>query len=166
MTTFDELIVDVLGREGGYVNHPADSGGPTNYGVTQRTYTDWLSSRGRAWRDVRGLTIAEARQIYRDMYWTPARCDDLHPHVRDIHFDAAINHGVRRAALLLQESVAVNRDGIIGPVTLAAARRLAPELLRLRYIAARYRLYGEIIRRDRSQLAFIVGWLGRMAEFV
>ncbi|MFX9027564.1 glycosyl hydrolase 108 family protein, partial [Acinetobacter baumannii] len=29
------LINAVIDREGGYANNPADSGGPTNFGITQ-----------------------------------------------------------------------------------------------------------------------------------
>jgi Glycosyl hydrolase 108 len=31
----DQLIDDVIGREGGYSNHPADRGGATRWGVTE-----------------------------------------------------------------------------------------------------------------------------------
>ena len=44
---FDQLVDRVLEREGGYVNHPDDRGGPTNYGITQRVYSDWLASKGQ-----------------------------------------------------------------------------------------------------------------------
>jgi lysozyme family protein len=161
----DTAIERVLAREGGYVNNPSDRGGPTNYGITQATYAEWLKAHAMSHRDVRGITRAEAVQIYRERYWTSSRCDELPPSVRDIHFDAAVNHGPGRATKLLQEAAAVRQDGEIGPVTLAAVHRLNPELLRARYIAARYRLYGQIINRDRSQLAFITGWLNRLAEF-
>ena len=33
--TIDTLIDGVIGREGGYSNHPADKGGPTRWGVTE-----------------------------------------------------------------------------------------------------------------------------------
>ena len=33
--TIDTLIDGVIGREGGYSNHPADRGGPTRWGVTE-----------------------------------------------------------------------------------------------------------------------------------
>ena len=29
------LINDLIEREGGYVNHPADKGGPTCFGITE-----------------------------------------------------------------------------------------------------------------------------------
>jgi lysozyme family protein len=34
--TIESLIDDVLAREGGYVDHPDDRGGATNFGITER----------------------------------------------------------------------------------------------------------------------------------
>ena len=31
----DEQVDELIEREGGYVNHPADKGGPTRYGITE-----------------------------------------------------------------------------------------------------------------------------------
>lgn len=165
MSEFDTALEKVLEREGGYTNHPADRGGATNMGILQRVYNDWLHGRGMPWKDVRNLTRDEAREIYLANYWKPSRADELPEQVRGIHFDSAVNHGLNRAAKLLQNAAGVEADGNIGPVTLAAIARMAPDLLLARYIAERYRFYGAIVNRDRSQLAFIVGWLNRMAEF-
>ena len=33
--SIDDLIDSLIDREGGYSNHPADRGGPTNYGITE-----------------------------------------------------------------------------------------------------------------------------------
>lgn len=162
---FDDLIDGVLKREGGYVKHTADRGGATNMGVTQRVFADWLASHGRQWRDVKTLTKDEAVSIYFDLYWKNANCDALPPSVRDIHFDSAVNHGVRRANLLLQGAAGATQDGIIGRNTLAAVFGMAQELLRMRYIALRYRFYGQIIQRDKTQLVFAAGWMRRMEEF-
>ena len=37
----EALITRVIEREGGYVNHPADAGGPTRYGITLAALHDW-----------------------------------------------------------------------------------------------------------------------------
>ena len=163
--TFEELIGPLLEREGGYVDHKNDRGGATNHGITQRVFTDWQSARAKPYRDVRSLTRAEAAEIYRALYWNAARCDDLPESVRDIHFDAAVNHGVRRAVILLQGAAGATQDGAIGEKTLHAVQAMDGDLLRMRYIALRYRFYGSILQRDRSQLVFIAGWMARMAEF-
>ena len=53
----------VLRWEGGYVNHPADPGGATNKGVTQKVYDSWRKRQGLATRDVRQLEEAEMHAI-------------------------------------------------------------------------------------------------------
>ena len=40
--SFESAISEVLLTEGGYVDHPDDRGGPTNYGITQKTLSDFL----------------------------------------------------------------------------------------------------------------------------
>lgn len=160
---FEDIIPRILQREGGYVNHPNDRGGATNYGITQRVYQEWKSDPAA---DVKNLTMSEAAQIYRVHYWLPGKVEQLPAAIRDIHFDAAVNHGVVRAAKLLQTASGVTVDGEIGPNTIAAANALNPELLKLRYIVARYKFYGEIVQRDRSQSVFMAGWMNRMSHFI
>ena len=160
--TFDDIIPHILEREGGFVSHPNDRGGATNFGITARVYQNWTGDPNA---DVKNLTKSEAAQIYLELYWKPSKADLLPDVVRDIHFDAAVNHGPSRAAKLLQTAAKVEVDGAIGMKTIAAALDIDPELLKFRYITARYKFYGDIIRRDRSQLAFMAGWMARMAEF-
>lgn len=165
MMEFDDLIKPLLKHEGGYVNHTSDRGGATNMGITQRVYSDWLAAKGHQFRAVRDLTEAEAIEIYHALYWKGANCDALPSSVRDIHFDSAVNHGPRRAALLLQGAAGATQDGIIGKQTMSAVFGMNQDLLRMRYIAMRYRFYGSIVQRDKTQLAFIAGWCKRMESF-
>lgn len=164
--TFDDLLTPLLRREGGYVDHPNDRGGATNYGITQTVFTRWLMERRQPVRDIRAITQDEVSRIYFTQYWLPASCADVPPGSRAIHFDAAVNHGVGRANRMLQEAAGVVADGVIGAKTLAAIRIISPELLKSRYVTIRYRFYGTIIQRDKSQLSFIAGWMRRMEEFV
>lgn len=160
--TFADIIPRILEREGGYVNHPNDRGGATNYGITERVYREWKSADV----DVKALSKSEASQIYFEFYWKPSKAELLPSTVRDIHFDAAVNHGVGRAAKLLQTAAKVDVDGVIGLKTIAAANDIDPELLKARYIVARYKFYGDIIQRDRSQAVFMAGWMSRMSHFI
>ena len=65
----DSIIDDVIRREGGYVNHASDRGGPTNWGITARALGDWRGlGRVASAEEVNGLTVAEARTIYMDRY--------------------------------------------------------------------------------------------------
>jgi len=78
---------------------------------------------------------------------------------------SSVNHGVSRAGKLLQEAIGVTVDGIVGPATLRAVSNTSSGYMKARYIAVRYKFYGSIISRDRSQLVFISGWMNRMATF-
>lgn len=163
--TFDDLINPLLDREGGFVSHKSDRGAATNLGITQRTYTMWRNDHGGTYKDVRDITKSEAKAIYRANYWDAARCDELPEAVREIHFDAAVNHGPARANKLLQAAAGVDTDGVIGEQTMAAVHGMDGRLLKARYVAARYAFYGDIINRDRSQLVFMAGWMNRMKHF-
>lgn len=123
---FTEALALVLVHEGGYVNHPADPGGATNRGVTQRTYDSWRKRNGQSKRSVRKITDDEVAAIYRRDYWNAVKADDLPSGVDYAVFDFAVNSGPRRAAQFLQRVVGVDDDGKIGPVTIAAVRATPP----------------------------------------
>jgi lysozyme family protein len=69
---FDQVII----YEGGYVNHPKDPGGPTNLGITQSTLSSYLGRRASV-QEVRALTKAAVKPIYKKRFWDVLRCDDL-----------------------------------------------------------------------------------------
>jgi lysozyme family protein len=111
--------------EGGYVDNPNDKGGATKYGITQSTLTGY---RGKAVTkdDVKSLTSTEAEQIYKDLYYTPCKCDQLPTTLAIVTFDCAINSGCKQAIKLLQRALEVKDDGIIGNGTLAVASTCDP----------------------------------------
>ncbi|MBR0681934.1 glycoside hydrolase family 108 protein [Roseomonas eburnea] len=116
---FRACVAEVLTHEGGYVDHPRDPGGCTNFGITRATLQAWRRARVTC-ADVRAMDVAEARAIYRTHYWNAIRADDLPAGIDLVLFDAAVNSGRRRAAEWLQAAVGVEEDGAIGPVTLRA----------------------------------------------
>ena len=59
----DALIDAVIDREGRYVNHPADRGGPTCWGITEAV----ARAQGYA-GPMRDLPRSEAASIYRRLY--------------------------------------------------------------------------------------------------
>lgn len=119
---FDTAIRLVLEQEGGFSNHPRDKGGPTNFGITFKTYAAFfdLDPATVTEQMMRDLHRDVAIEIYRTSYWGAARCDALPPGVDLSVFDFGVNAGVRTAVRKLQEVVGVKVDGSIGPITLAA----------------------------------------------
>ncbi|MDF2235377.1 glycosyl hydrolase 108 family protein [Albimonas sp. CAU 1670] len=119
---FPTALGNVLSHEGGYVNHPADPGGATNQGVTQRTYDGWRIANGLAPRSVRLIEADEVRAIYLAQYWAAVAGDLLPAGLDYAVFDFAVNSGPARAARFLQAELGVPQDGQVGAITLAAVR--------------------------------------------
>lgn len=173
--TIDQLIEEVIAREGGYSNHPADRGGPTRWGITQA-----VARQHGFTGDMRVFPHEEAVAIYRRLYWLRPRFADVANHAPALAaelFDTGINMGPAVAARFLQRALnALNRngrdyahmavDGAIGPATLAALtafldhRGTAGELVLIKAVEA---LQGErylgLAERRPANEAFLYGWL-------
>ena len=96
----EQMIDDVIRREGGYVDHPRDRGGPTKFGITQSTLSRHLGRPASA-DDVRGLTPDVAADIYRRYYYEAPGLDLLPQSVQPFVFDAAVNNTDRKAGHLI-----------------------------------------------------------------
>ena len=125
----EALIDELIEREGGYVSHPADKGGPTRYGITEAV------ARAHGFAGAMAeLPRDEAAAIYRRLYWLRPKFDEVagrSPALAAELFDTGANMGPAVAATFLQRSLtALNRngkdypdlvpDGRIGPRSLAA----------------------------------------------
>lgn len=107
--TIETLIDEVIAREGGYSNHPADRGGPTNFGITQAVARE----NGYA-GPMQNLPRATAVSIYRRLYWDQpgyALVAQIAPSIAAELFDTAVNMGVGTASGFLQRALnALNRS--------------------------------------------------------
>jgi len=119
--SFEQAVNLVLEHEGGFVQHASDLGGATNFGITRATLE---RARGHpvSLDDVRRLTRGEAVAIHRRLYWDALRAEELPPALALTVFDLAVHSGPLRAVRMLQAVLGIEADGIVGPVTLAAAR--------------------------------------------
>jgi lysozyme family protein len=155
--TFDEAFEKLLGHEGGYVNHPSDPGGATNWGITERVARE--NGYGGAMRE---MPQSAAKEIYRKRYWAPVYGDLLPAVVRYAVFDAAVNSGVGQAARWLQRAVGVADDGRIGPVTLRAVSQANPDKLLRSMLAQRLLFMTNLTGWD----SFGRGWVRRIASLM
>jgi lysozyme family protein len=172
----DGLVDALIEREGGFVDNPADKGGPTCFGITQAV----ARAHGYA-GPMRLLPREEAAAIYRRLYWTRPRLDEVARRSERIAaelFDTGVNMGPAVAITFLQRALtALNRsgsdypdlapDGRVGPATLAALDRFlevrgkpSGETVLLRALEA---LQGErylrLAERRPANEAFLYGWL-------
>jgi len=162
MKTIDDIIL----REGGFVDHPSDRGGPTNMGITQKALSKFLG-RKASLLDVKHMERETAVVIYENEYINEPRFDQIvNDRLRDLVIDAGVHHGQGQSSRLLQRAAKVKDDGKIGPVSLAAINAGDPEFLYDDFLARRIRLIGIILEKDHSQATFAAGWLDRMADFL
>ncbi|HJU76979.1 MAG TPA: glycosyl hydrolase 108 family protein [Sphingomicrobium sp.] len=178
-----DLLIDALiDREGGYVHHPADKGGPTCFGITEAV----ARAHGYA-GPMRQLPRGEAAAIYKRLYWLRPRLDEVagrSPRLAAELFDTGVNMGPAVAVTFLQRALtALNRngkdypdlvpDGRIGERTLGALDAFlatrgvsSGERVLLRALEA---LQGErylrLAERRPANEAFLYGWLAnRLGE--
>jgi lysozyme family protein len=148
---FDTAFDLLLAHEGGLVEHPADPGGLTRYGITQRSYPG---------EDIRGMTVERAKYIYARDYWGPAGCDAVPDAIKFDLFDMAVNSGVTAAIRALQEACGETVDGILGPLTLQAVQSANPVRLVARFNGRRLELMASLP----TWPAFGRGWARRIAQ--
>lgn len=176
--TIEQLLDDLIAKEGGYVNLAADKGGPTKYGITeQRARAEGYPG------DMRDLSLDMAKNIYRRIYWERTGFSKVAmkmPALAAELFDCGVNMGPKRASVFLQRALNVlNRggvdypdisaDGDIGSMTLQALDGLARKrpnaqvLLRTAVVGLRIAAYIGIAEANPSQEVFEAGWLSRVA---
>lgn len=166
MTLVQQIIDEVMKREGGYVNDPDDSGGPTKNGVTLRMLEAWRGT-GCTAADVEGLSSIEASQILTHEFVTKPRFDLIRdPFLLGAVVDAGINHGPSRPVHWLQEALKITSDGVMGPMTAAAINAADSHHLAAQFLAARVRFYGRDETDHPSQAKFAAGWADRVASFI
>lgn len=156
MADFSKAVEAVLALEGGLVNHPADRGGVTKYGISQRAHPQL---------DIAAITEADARELYR-AYWLPL-FDRITDQVKaNKVFDLCVNLGPTGGVTLLQRALrlehgTVDVDGVFGAQTLMAVN-LMPIRQFLRTVRSRQVLhYVDLVLNDVTQRAFLDGWIRR-----
>ena len=171
-----QLVDQLIEREGGFVDHPADRGGATKFGITEAV------ARAHGYGGPMSLLPRDqASAIYTRLYWLRPRFSEVArraPRIAAELFDTGANMGPGVAATFLQRSLtALNRnakdypdlvpDGRVGSATLEALDRFldvrgaaAGETVLLKALEA---LQGErylrLAEKRPANEAFLYGWL-------
>ena len=181
MPNVRQIAQDIVTREGGYVNDPADPGGPTKHGVTLGTLRalarDVNADGVVDIADLRALNTAQAVEIFLTRYFDRPGLCLLPAALQASVFDMYVNAGSMAIKLLQRVLTAQGHklrcDGVLGPATLAAVHACgAPALVDL-YGVARRDFYYQLadarpasrkyaLRRDGGK----GGWILRAEEFI
>lgn len=175
MSRLVQIIDDLMEREGAFVDHPDDKGGPTMYGITEK-----VARLHNFDGPMRHMPKSLAAQIYRDQYWSAPHFDRvamLTQKVAEELLDTGVNMGVGVAGQFLQRALnALNNqgthysdlvvDGLVGNGTLGALksyldrRQHEGERVLLKALnclqGERYIAIAEARERNES---FVFGWL-------
>jgi lysozyme family protein len=178
MLTLEAIFEDILAREAGFVNDPADKGGPTKFGITAATLGEWRSfGRPASAGEVASITPHEAKAIYQDRYVRKPGFEALieRPRTLAVLVDLSVHSGPGQATKTLQRALGVHVDGVFGPITLATALAQPDARLALRVCTSRLRFLGRLISQqldDQDQdgvpdnTEFAAGWINRVAMLI
>jgi lysozyme family protein len=178
----EALIEGVIGREGAYSNHPADTGGATRWGVTVAV------ARAHGYTgDMRSFPRDEAVSVYRRLYWLKPgfhRVAEILPRIAAELFDTGVNMGPATATGFLRRALnALNRGArdyfdvpTTGPVdqdlltalsAFLAKRGASGEGVLLKAIEAlQGERYVRLAETRPANEAFLYGWLAsRIGSF-
>lgn len=177
---FRTAVDRVLEHEGGFVDHPKDPGGATNWGVSLRFLRGLQDADGDGWLDgdldhdgdvdaddIRQMTADQAREIYWRQWWHRYDYGRFDLPVAVKLFDLAVNMGHGQAAKLLQRSVRATEgivladDGVIGPHTVQAVVGCPAAALRIAMRSEAAGFYRGLVAAKRDRGVFLAGWLNR-----
>lgn len=159
--TVADIIDEIISNEGGAreTDDPSDEGGRTIYGISER-------ANPLAWANG-PPSYANARAIYEQQYILTPHFD-LIPFIplRDQLIDWGVTSGPHTAVVALQHILQVDRDGELGPATIAAlATRDAKEVNNL-LVAQRELFYRQVAANTFTNRKFLKGWLARAHRFL
>lgn len=175
MKSKDVIFDEILGKEGSYVNHPDDKGGPTKWGITEKV------ARAHGYRgDMRDLTRGQALEMLEADYWFGPRFDQvatLSPDIAAELCDTGVNMGPTVASRMLQRWLNVfnqqgrlypdmDTDGRIGPRTINALRAYLQkrgkdgELVLVKALnCTQGDRYLELAEKREANESFVYGWM-------
>ena len=117
---FAETMKLMLNLEGGKTDEKSDRGGRTNFGITQRTYNDWLKQNKLKSSDVFKISKERALKIYRKQFWGVIKGDQLPHNVAKAIMSMALTDGPQDSVRFIQRLLNIEQTGFMGPKTLAA----------------------------------------------
>ena len=184
MKSIEDLSLEIVDREGGYVNDPDDPGGATNFGVTLNTMRrlgiDLNNDTRIDVADLRALTRGQAAQIFQEHYYRRTGIAALPEAVQPAVFDMYVNSGANAVKILQRLCTDMgfpcDPDGQIGAQTIRAAQMAvdaAPGHFADAYGIARRNYYYALADSRPASRKYATtrsggkgGWILRAEEFI
>ena len=153
MADFQQAVALTLQHEGGYVNDPADPGGATNMGITQRDLPE---------TPIQNLTVAQAVAYYSNTYWKGLYSSLTSQQLANKLFDWGVLFGVGTAVKVLQGVLGIKQDGLFGPASLAAVNATDGVMLLEEYKNSMLIHASRVVAANPTLTKFLAGWMRRI----
>ncbi len=164
------ILEELIKREGGYVDHPADRGGPTKYGITLKTYRRLDPDATEV--ELKALDVESAIEIYEQLYIRPYGLTSTfipYKRIQEFLIDYAVHSGPKHAVKALQKLIGTTPDGVVGPRTSAKLRDYVAQYgettTLVRLVKERVLYLGRVIAKRSANAVFAAGWMNRVMEF-
>lgn len=167
-TNQDSALEYILRVEGGFVNLPQDNGGATNFGISQKTLSEFLMRKADV-AEVKYMSKEIAKEIYREWYWNKMMLSEVeHAGARLCIFDQGVNRGIK--SVIKQCQFICNEyfpehlvaDGIMGRKTLNCINTINGEAFCIDFLAKSAQFYLDLVEKNPDQKIFLNGWLNRV----
>lgn len=165
-TVFDQILAVTLSFEGQYKPPNRSDVEPTNYGITQSTYSLYNRSKELVPKHVLYIKPNEVKAIYYEMYYLRSNINLLPEPTRGVVFDFYVN-SPKNAVIQLQKLVHTFPDGRIGNDTANATqlyidmRNHGLKTFVTAYSQARKDFYYRLVKEKPEKKENLKGWLNR-----
>lgn len=153
----NQAIAITLKNEGGYVNNPADSGGPTKYGITSKDF----------FGDISAITVEQATAFYLSKFWNPLYNSILSQDIANKLEDMGVLAGVGTAVKCLQRALNLPDNeitGFFGPITLSLINSTNSTILLAVYRHLLNTHFEAVVTTNPKDAIFLKGWENRVAS--
>ncbi len=169
----DDILNDIIQREGGYVDHPRDPGGTTNMGITIGTLSQYYGRKASK-EEVRNLTIDTAKEIYTREYVMKPMFHTLPEGLQPIAVDTGVLFGPSRAIKFMQSVCnqsgfgPLNEDGVLGNLSRSAITTAFDQMQGYfinAMVEERIMFHKIRVQQVPDQEIFLAGWINRAESF-
>lgn len=166
MPDFKPILFNTLKLEGG---ETTDTGGHTNYGVTQKSFDAYASSNNLPSKNVSNLNFGDVKNFYETDYYKKPGIDLIPSQkVGGVVFDYGVNAGVGTAIKKLQEIVGAKVDGKLGKKTLSAIdsyiKQNGEDFLASQILNKRAEHYIQLANSNPDKYGrYLQGWMNRIS---
>ena len=184
MTYFERALAFVLKNEGGYSNHPKDSGGETFRGISRNLWPEWpgwdvldetRGPEGAAMMVDSPTMVPLVKRFYMAHFWGASGADSAADYkVARAVFDCSVLAGVSEAVRMVQRALngfgqPLRVDGIAGSQTRAALREVSKRSAYPLLVTITVQFGHRLLRRTKAEpknQVFFRGWMSRVGRLL